>query len=212
MNPTGSPVRSGSVHFPFPTVLVQASTSSILTSRISLSSGLMRQFQSVRHRQANSCKLNAPNYTRMARIDRTKLFTLYARDSIFVKWNTPRTHVLKLKTFFTPFHRPALSLLLPSLVSGPSSPRPVSKSTSPPPSSNALQYRPQSVSHIESRKYAGIRIYRPSPCCTDSVDGSRCCGDSISCASSIDCHVRVLVVSAGNLWTQDSGTPHNIVP
>ena len=131
------PVRTGSVHFPFPTVLVQASTSSILTSRISLSSGLMRQFQSVRHLQANSCKLNAPNYTRMAR--RTELFTLYARDSIFVKWNTSRTHVLKLsaqalklKTFCTPFHRPALSLLLPWLVSGPSSPRPVSKSTSPP--------------------------------------------------------------------------------
>jgi len=80
------------------------------------------------------------------------------------------------------------------------------------PSSNALQYRPQSVSHIESRKYAGIRIYRPSPCCTDSLDGSRCCGDSISCASSIECHVRVLVVSAGDLWIQNSGTPPNIVP
>jgi len=111
--------------------------SHISDDRISLSSGLMRQFQSVRHLQANSCKLNAPNYTRMAR--RTELFTLYARDSIFVKWNTSRTHVLKLsaqalklKTFCTPFHRPALSLLLPWLVSGPSSPRPVSKSTSPP--------------------------------------------------------------------------------
>lgn len=76
------------------------------------------------------------------------------------------------------------------------------------PSSNALQYRPQSVSHIESRKYAGIRIYRPSPCCTDSVDGSRYCGDSPFPGR----RALSAIFVSGDLWIQDSGTPHNTVP